>query len=114
MFGIELKYIIAAVFVAVIAAVFVVTIVRNRKIRKSGIKTDAVVSRIEEHDHFDSDGGFSTTYSYYVAYEDQDGNTREAVLSKVMQSGYHVGDELQIQYLPENPQYAFPLKAPKQ
>ena len=110
MFGIDIKYILAAIFVIVIAVVFVITFLRNRRIRKDGIKADAVVSRIEEHDHLDSDGGFSTTYSYYVTYEDQDGNKHEAILSKFMQSGYRVGDELSIQYLPEKPQYAYPIK----
>ena len=110
MFGIDIQYMIAAIVVIVIAVVFVITVMRNRRIRKDGIKADAVVSRIEEHDHVDSDGGFTTTYSYYVIYEDRDGNTHEAILSKVMHSGYRVGDELSIQYLPEKPQYAFPIK----
>ena len=110
MIGIELKYILAGIFVIAIGVVFVITVVRNRKIRHNGIMTEAVVSRVEEHDHVDGDGGFSTTYSYYVVYEDRAGDTHEALLSKVMNSRYRVGDELRIQYLPEKPQYAFPIK----
>lgn len=110
MFGMDLKYILAAIFVIVMAVVFFITVMRNRQIRKNGIKTEAVISRIEEHDHVDGDGEITTTYSYYVRYEDQEGNTREALLSKVMQSRYYVGDELYIQYLPQKPQYAFPIK----
>ena len=110
MFGIEWKYIFAAILVAVLAVVFVITVLRNRQIRKNGIETDAVVSRIEEHDHRDSDGGISTTYSYYVTYIDQAGNPQEAILSKVLQSRYRVGEELSVQYLPEKPQYALPIK----
>ena len=110
MFGIEVKIILAAIVVIVIAVAFVITIRRNRQIRRNGIKAEAVVSRIEEHDHADSDGSVTTTYSYYVTYLNEAGETREALLSKVMHSRYCVGDELEIQYLPEKPQYAFPVK----
>lgn len=110
MFGIEWKYILIAVFVLAFAVVFVITFFRNSRIRRNGVIADAVVSGIEEHDHIDGDGSLSFTYSYYVMYEDREGNTHEAILSKVMNSRYRVGDELQIRYLPENPQYAYPMK----
>ena len=45
MFGIDIKYILAAIFVIVIAVVLVITVLRSRRIRKDGIKADAVVSR---------------------------------------------------------------------
>lgn len=110
MFGIELKYILTVIFVIAVGVVFVITVMRNRQIRQNGIKTEAVVSRIEEHDHVDGDGSLNVTYSYYVTYDDRDGNTHEAILSKVVQSRYRVGDVLLIQYLPEKPEYAFPIK----
>ena len=49
MFGIDIKYILAAIFVIVIAVVFVITFLRNRRIRKDGIKADAVVG-IRQHE----------------------------------------------------------------
>lgn len=110
MFGLDWKIIAGAALVILIAVVFVITVRRNRRIRQEGIETDAVVSRVEENYNAQGDGTLSVSYSYYVQYEDQNGTTHEAILSKVLQSHYRVGDELRIRYLPEKPKYAFPIK----
>ncbi len=101
------------IFIAVVAFVavtLVITIIRNNKIRKNGIEAEAVISRIEESESVDSDGGVDITYKYFVTYKTMDGKTVEARLGKIMQTRYHRGQTLNIMYLPEKPDYVVPAK----
>ena len=95
---------------------------RNEAIMQNGIETDAVVSRVVESvstDDDDEDGGGSETYSYsyYVTFQTQEGQTVEARLGsgktldvRVGGAGWdrdlHEGSHVRIMYLPERPDYA--------
>ena len=105
-----LNYVLFAIVAIVIAVSFVITVRRNRAIRKNGIEVNATISKIEERDTVDSDGGVSTTYTYFVKFTTVDGNTAEAMLGEIFQKSYRVGDELRVMYLPEKPNYAVPVK----
>ena len=96
----------AAVLLAVLVGV-VITIRRNNAIRQGGIETDAVVSRIQEHETRNDDGSRETNYTYYVQYQTEDGQVVEAKLGKAPLRTA-VGDRLRIKYLPEKPKYVIP------
>ena len=104
-----LQYVLIGVVVVVIVTVFVFTIVRNNAIKKNGIETDAVVSRIDEDTSTDSDGSISTSYTYYVNYQMEDGTVVEAKLGKVP-FNTRQGQQLRIKYLPEKPKYVIAVK----
>ena len=108
-----LNYGFLAIIAVILTVSLVITIRRNRHIRKNGTEVNAVVSRIEEYDTIDSDGALNTTYTYYVQFQTKDGNTVEAALGKIFQKNYHVGDELLVMYLPDKPGYAVPVKQSK-
>ncbi len=97
--------IIAVVFAVIIVTFFVIAIIRNNKIRKSGIETEGVISRIEEKETVDSDGFSDTNYTYYVNYRTTEGKTVEARLGIIMQRRYNIGERINILYLPEKPDY---------
>ena len=92
---------------AVIGIVYVVK--RNNAIKKNGVEVDAVVSRIKETETANDDGSFDTTYTYYVKFRNQDGQTVEAKLGNA--PGFtREGDRLRVKYLPEKPKYAILVK----
>ncbi len=117
---------IVIVILVVLGIVLVRSIVhkskRNRAIMQNGIETDAVVTRVVESvstDDDDEDGGGSETYSYsyYVTFQTQEGQTVEARLGsgktldvRVGGAGWdrdlHEGSHVRIMYLPERPDYA--------
>lgn len=104
-----IKYIFFGVVVAAILSFVIFMIIRNNKIRKNGIETDAVISRIEESESIDSEGGVDVSYTHYVTYRTPDGQEVEAVLNHVSRRTY-VGDLVRIKYLPEKPNYALLVK----
>lgn len=104
-----LTYVVIAVVVIAVIAVTVFTIKRNNAIQKDGIEADAVVSRIVENEDRDEDGHVDFTYTYYVKYQTQDGQTVEAKLGNAP-SRIVVGSNLRIKYLPEKPKYVIPTK----
>ena len=71
------KYILFGAVAALIIGFIVYTAIRNNKIRKNGVEADAVITRIEEQESVDSEGGVDYTYTHYVAYQSPDGQTVE-------------------------------------
>ena len=104
-----LQYVLFGLVAALIIAVIIFGAIRNNKIRKNGIEADAVLSRIEEDERIDSEGGIDTTYTYYVTYQAQDGQTVEAKLNHAPWSA-QIGDRIRIKYLPEKPKFALLIK----
>lgn len=110
-------YAFVAVIVIAIAAGVIYTAKRNSEIKRSGIETDAVVTRVREDVSTDSEGlGETVTYIYYVTYRTTDGQTVEAQLTsgksldvrvggKVWDRDLHEGSSVRIKYLPEKPKY---------
>ena len=81
---------------------------RDREIKKNGIVTNAVVTRIEEVRDVDEDGT-SISYDYYVQYQMPNGQIVEAKLGKVPKRTV-IGNWLVIKYLPDRPDYVLPAK----
>ena len=94
---------------------------RNNEIKRSGIETDAVVTRVREDVSTDEDG---TTYTYifYVTYQTQEGQTVEARLASgksvdirigknVWDRDLHEGSAVRIKYLPDKPDYVIRIDA---
>ena len=98
--------IVSLVFATAVAIYVIYNIVYTKK---HGIKTDAVVSRIEEHLTADSDGS-TVDYDIYVKYCDVNGNSQEAKISNQGFKSFEVGDKLLIKYLPEKPHVAVWIK----
>ena len=99
---------IAVIAVAAIAAI-IFTVKRNNAIQKNGIEADAEVSRIVEHEKEGNDATSEVTYTYYVKYRTQDGQTIEAKLGNEP-AHIRVGSQLRIKYLPDKPKYVIPAK----
>ena len=110
------KYVLLAVIVIVFAVAIIYTKKRNDEIKQNGIETNAVVSRINESESVDEDGFTTVSYTYYVTYQTQDGQTVEAKLGsgksidnnikrKTWDSDLHQGVTVRIKYLPEKPNY---------
>ena len=75
------------------------------RVKKNGIETDAVITRIE-----DVGMGTDTSYDYYVCYTER-GQKIEAKLSNPgFGRGLEVGAEIRIKYLPEKPNIAVWIK----
>lgn len=104
-----LTYVAIAVIVIVVIVAAVFTIKRNNAIQKDGIEADAVVSRIAENENRDDDGHVDYTYTYYVKYQTQDGQTVEAKLGNAP-ARIHEGSALRVKYLPDKPKYVIPAK----
>jgi len=76
-----------------------------QRIKKNGIETDAVITRIE-----DVGIGTDTSYDYYVCYTER-GQKIEAKLSNPgFGRGLEVGAEIRIRFLPEKPNIAVWIK----
>lgn len=76
-----ISYIFLAVFIITIIILVVRTRIINNKIKMNGTETEAIVTRITEQESSDVDGGSSISYSYYVTYRTQTGQTVEAKLT---------------------------------
>ena len=75
------------------------------RIKKNGIETDAVITRIE-----DVGIGTDISYDYYVCYMER-GQKIEAKLSNPgFARGLEVGAEIRIRFLPEKPNIAVWIK----
>ena len=75
-------YIFIGVAVVVVAIVAVYTILRNKKINENGIEVDAVISRIDTDTQTDAGGSVSTNETYYVEYQNAEGQIVTAKLGK--------------------------------
>ena len=73
------------------------------KVKRNGIETEALVTRIEEEERTDSDG-VSVYYTFYVRYRTLEGRQIEATLANP-KSRLQVGSSVKIKYLPEKEDY---------
>ena len=98
--------------IGIIAAVVIVAafnIIKVLMIRRKGVETEGVISRIEEQSTVDGDGSLDVTYTYYVIFKTQDGQEMEADLNHA--TGHICGgDQVRIKYLPEKPKHAVLIK----
>ena len=97
------KYIFIGFFVLIAIGALWAYVVTN-KVKKHGIETEAVVSRIEVQESLDSDNCVSRTEKCHVSYVNQNGKSVEAVLSNP-KKGLKQGSRLIIKYLPEKQDY---------
>ena len=88
--------IIAIVLVIFFAGGFVLSFLKANKIRKEGIATDAVISKII----YDSDDDGATTEVPYVIYKDLDGIQRESKAALNSAIKHHEGEKVRVKYLP--------------
>ena len=102
-------YIFIGVAVVVVAIVAVYSILRNKKINENGIEVDAVISRIDTDTQTDSDGSVSTNETYYVDYQNAEGQIVTAKLGNPP-FGAVVGTAMRVKYLPEKPKYVRRVK----
>ncbi len=70
---------------------------KSEKIDSEGVETDAVVSRIEET--WDTDPS-DASYTTYVTYRDENGETRESPMALTVNRQYNEGDRLRIRFIP--------------
>lgn len=99
--------VIAIIALVVIVAMF--NIIKVLTIRKKGVETEGVISRITEQSTVGGDGSIDVTYTYYVIYRTQDGQEVEADLNHAP-GRTRVGDVVRIKYLPEKPKHAVLVK----
>ena len=100
------------VIIGIIALVVIVAafnIIKVLTIRKKGVETEGIISRIDEQSMVDGDGSLDVTYTYYVIYKTQDGQEVEADLNHAP-GRTRVGDVVRIKYLPEKPKHAVLVK----
>lgn len=102
-------YIIIGAVATVIIGVAVYTFIRNRKIRRDGVETDAVISRIDEQRSTSYEGGADYMEYCFVTYVDSEGRTVEAQLDHAPGNA-RVGEKVRIKYLPEKPHQAVLVK----
>ena len=109
MFEIVFGVILAAFTIGGIWA-FVVT----KKVKKEGIETDELVSRVELHEWGEGigDAGSSSNVSeeYYITYTNQEGRAVEALLSNPGDHVFKEGDRIRIKYLPDRQDYPVLVK----
>ena len=106
-----IKYVFSGIIVGILAAAFLYYMILKRKIMREGIETDAVISRIKIETDTDSDGGTTTTKTYYVRYENADGETVEALVGNPpVRRSIAEGTRLRVRYLPEKPNYVIAVK----
>ena len=90
------------VAVVIVAIVVIYSILRNKKINDNGIEADAVISRIDIDT--DVDGGVTENKTYYVDYQNAEGQIATAKLGNPP-FGAAVGTAMRVKYLPEKPKY---------
>lgn len=100
------------VFIVILAAFAIGGIwafVFSKKVKKEGIETDAVISRVERREWSGGTGdlwaGDSFTYDYYIVYTNQVGQTVEALLSNPGDHTFEIGDRMKIRYIPDRQEY---------
>ena len=105
------------IFIVILAAFAIGGIwafVVSKKVKKDGIETDAVVSRVERHEWSGGTGdtwaGDSVTEEYYITYTNQEGQAVEALLTNPGNHTFKEGDKIKIKYLPERQDYPVLVK----
>ena len=69
-----------------------------QRIKKNGIETDAVITRIE-----DVGTGTDTSYDYYVCYMERGQKIEAKISNPGFGKGLDIGAEIRIRFLPEKP-----------
>ena len=69
-----------------------------QRIKKNGIETDAVITRIE-----DVGTGTDTSYDYYVCYTERGQKIETKISNPGFGKGLEIGAEIRIKFLPEKP-----------
>ena len=105
----DITYIIIGIVVVVVVVIGVYSFLRNKKINENGIEADAVVSRIDTDTNTDADGSVSTNETYYVDYQNAEGQIVTAKLGNPP-FGAVVGTTMRVKYLPEKPKYVRRIK----
>lgn len=81
----------------------------SKKVKKEGIETEAVVSRVEIHEWTGGTGDTwaqnNVTEEYYITYTNQEGQTVEAMLTNPGSNTFKKGDRIKIKYLPGRQDY---------
>ena len=77
----------------------------SRKVRREGIETTAVISRIEEYERPDLDAPNTVSTNYYISYTHQTGDQVEALLGDQKVDGLPVGSKVRIKYHPDRQEY---------
>lgn len=113
-----MAYLVPIVVVAILIWLFVTSKTEDN-IKKNGVVTEAVVSRVKERSHIDNDrksityGEREYSYTYYVQYQDQNGKTIETKLRTLLSNSdlrLCKGDKIRIKYLPKKPKHVIPAK----
>lgn len=105
MFSFENNPVPIIVFIVAVLGIVAFSYCRNHRIKRDGIEAEAFITRIDESDSHDSDGGIITTYTYYVRYRDQNGTAVDATLVNP-KNKLVIGSRLKIKYMPEKPKVA--------
>ena len=74
-----------------------------------GVEADAVISRIDIDTDTDVDGGVTENKTYYVDYQNAEGQIATAKLGNPP-FGAAVGTAMRVKYLPEKPKYVSCVK----
>ena len=108
--------IIFIIILAAFAAGGIWAFVVTKKVKKEGIETDALVSRVELHTWSGGTGDTETrdtvTEDYYITYTNQEGQAVEALLSNPGNHTFKKGDKITIKYLPDRQEYPVLVKIP--
>ena len=105
----DTTYIFIGIAVVIVAIVVIYSILRNKKINDNGIEADAVISRIDIDTDTDVDGGVTENITYYVDYQNAEGQIATAKLGNPP-FGAAVGTAMRVKYLPEKPKYVSCVK----
>ena len=92
------------IITAIILAGVIWNFIRIIRVKMTEIETDAVVTRLEEHNTTDADGIPSEYYEAYVRYRTEDGRTVNASLAN-SDCFLNIGDWVKIKYIPGNEDY---------
>jgi len=93
------------ILLAAFAAGGIWAFVVSKKVKKEGIETDAVVSRVELREWGDLEAHNSITEEYYITYRNQDGQDVEAMLTNPGNHTFKEGDTIKVKYLPDRQDY---------
>lgn len=100
--------------IVVIVIICIISFININKIKKNGIETEAVISRINittTQTIHDEDGttDIDTTETYFVKFKTQNGEEIETRLPNP-KMGLREGDVIKIKYLPEKPNKVIRIK----
>ena len=103
---------IPVLLIGSIVAYYIYKFATNRKMKKDGIETEAVVTRVRTETGSATDN--NSTYSiYYVEYTNQAGQKVEAELTNEPAKDVWEGSTITIRYLPDKPNKALYIKKDK-